>query len=104
MVHEVMVLDHSGPDLAVVQLASALKLFIGSSLIATLLNPWAASGGLAAVGAQLLLSFAVATGVGTVESLIARLRLRLVPSYIALALGASSVALLLGAWGALQAP
>jgi formate hydrogenlyase subunit 4 len=104
MVHEVMVLDHSGPDLAAVQLASALKLFIGSSLIATLLNPWAASGGLAAVGAQVLLSFAVATGVGTVESLIARLKLRLVPSYIALALGSSSVALLLGAWGALQVP
>jgi formate hydrogenlyase subunit 4 len=104
MVHEVMVLDHSGPDLAAVQIAAATKLFIGSSLIATLLNPWAASGGLWAVGAQLLLSFAVATAVGTIESLIARLKLRLVPSYIALALGSGSVALLLGAWGAVQAP
>jgi len=104
MVHEVMVLDHSGPDLAAVQLASAIKLFVGSSLMATLLNPWAASGGPWAAGAQLLLSFAVATAVGTVESLVARLKLRLVPSYIALALASGSVALLLGAWGAAAVP
>lgn len=104
MVHEVMVLDHSGPDLAAVQLAAAIKLFLGSSLIATLLNPWALSGGLGAAVVQLLLSFAVVTVVGTIESLIARLKLRLVPSYIAIALGSGSVALLLGAWGAGQAP
>lgn len=104
MVHEVMVLDHSGPDLAAVQFAAATKLFIGSSLIATLLNPWAASGGLWAACAQLLLAFAVATAVGTVESLMARLKLRLVPSYIALALGSGAVALLLGAWGAVAVP
>ena len=104
MVHEVMVLDHGGPDLAAVQLAAATKLFIASSLIATLLNPWAASGGLPAAGAQLLLSFGVATVVGSIESLIARLKLRLIPSYIALALGSGGVALLLGAWGAVQAP
>jgi formate hydrogenlyase subunit 4 len=104
MVHEVMVLDHSGPDLAVIQIAAATKLFIGSSLVASLLNPWAASGGPGAWGAQLLISFAVVTAVGTVESLIARLRLHLVPSYIAIALGSGAVALLLGAWGAVQAP
>lgn len=104
MVHEVMVLDHSGPDLAAVQIAAATKLFVASSLIATLLNPWAASGGLRAAGAQLVLWFVVATAVGTVESLIARLKLRLVPSYIAVALGSGAVALLLGAWGAVHAP
>jgi formate hydrogenlyase subunit 4 len=104
MVHEVMVLDHSGPDLAAVQVAAATKLFIASSLIATLLNPWAASGGLLAAGAQLLLSFAVATAVGSIESLSARLKLRLIPSYIAIALGSGGVALLLGAWGAVGAP
>ena len=104
MVHEVMVLDHSGPDLAAVQVAAATKLFIGSSLIASLLNPRAAAGGWPAAGAQLVLAFAVATGVGSVEALIARLKLRLVPSYIAIALGSGAVALLLGAWGAVAAP
>jgi formate hydrogenlyase subunit 4 len=100
MVHEAMVLDHSGPDLAAIQLASAIKLFVATALIATLLNPWAGSGGVAAVGANLALSLLVSLGVGTIESLVARLRLRLVPSYIALALASSAVALLLGAWGA----
>ena len=36
--------------------------------------------------------------VGTVESLIARFRLRSVPTYIALALGSGAVALLATAW------
>jgi len=102
MVHEVMVLDHSGPDLAAIQIGSAIKLFIGASLIATLLNPWASSGGAAAVAANLLLSLLVALLVGTIESLIARLKLRLVPSYIAIALGSGAVTLLLGAWGAVR--
>jgi len=100
MVHEVMVLDHSGPDLAAIQIGSALKLFVGSSMIATLLNPWASSGGWAAAGANLALSAVVAAVVGTIESLIARLQLRTMPNYIAIALGLAGVALLLGAWGA----
>jgi formate hydrogenlyase subunit 4 len=102
MVHEVMVLDHSGPDLAAIQLGSAIKLFVGASMIATLLNPWAASGGPAASAANLVLSTLVAVFVGTVESLVARLKLRLVPNYIAIALGSAAVALLLGAWGAVR--
>jgi len=102
MVHEVMVLDHGGPDLAVIQLGSAIKLFVGASMIATLLNPWAGSGGPAAAAANLALSTLVAVFVGTVESLVARLKLRLVPSYIAIALGSGAVALLLGAWGAVR--
>jgi formate hydrogenlyase subunit 4 len=102
MVHEVMVLDHSGPDLAAIQIGSAIKLFIGISLIAALLNPWARSGGAAAVAAHSLLCVVVAVLVGTIESLSARFKLRLVPSYIAIALGSGTVALLLGAWGAVQ--
>jgi len=104
MVHEVMVLDHSGPDLAAIQLGSAIKLFVGASMIATLLNPWAASGGPAASAANLALAALVAVFVGTVESLVARLKLRLVPNYIAIALGSAAVALLLGAWGAVHGP
>jgi formate hydrogenlyase subunit 4 len=102
MVHEVMVLDHGGPDLAVIQIGSAIKLFVGASMIATLLNPWAGSSGPAAAAANLALTTLVAVFVGTVESLVARLKLRLVPSYIAIALGSGAVALLLGAWGAVR--
>jgi len=98
MVHEVMVLDHSGPDLAAIQYGSALKLYVGASILATLLNPWAASGGVAAFSANLTLSVLVAIAVGTMESLIARLRLRTVPKYIAVALAAGAIALLATAW------
>jgi formate hydrogenlyase subunit 4 len=40
MVHEVMVLDHSGPELAAMQYAAALKMTIYAGLIAALLNPF----------------------------------------------------------------
>jgi formate hydrogenlyase subunit 4 len=104
MVHEVMVLDHSGPDLAAISFGSMLKLFVGAALIATLLNPWAGEGTLVAALVNLVLSALVAVSVGTVESLVARIRLRLVPEHISLALGLGAVALLLGAWGAAAGP
>jgi formate hydrogenlyase subunit 4 len=40
MIHEVMILDHSGPDLAAMQYAAGLKLTLYCGLIATLLNPF----------------------------------------------------------------
>lgn len=98
MVHEVMVLDHSGPDLAAIQLGAATKLFVGSSLIATLLNPWSGSGGLLSALVNLGLCALVAVFVGTVESLLARLKLRAVPQYIAVALACGGVALLATIW------
>lgn len=98
MVHEVMILDHSGPDLAAIQFASALKLQVGCAFVATLLNPWAGGAGWTTAVANVLLCLGVATVVGSIESLIARLRMRTVPKYIAVALGAAAVALLATAW------
>jgi hypothetical protein len=40
MIHEVMVLDHSGPELAAMQYAAAIKMTIYAGLIAALLNPF----------------------------------------------------------------
>jgi len=98
MVHEVMVLDHSGPELAAMQYAAALKMTMYAGLIAALLNPFDP---LAQPAGCLLASLAIMAGVavvvGCVESLVARLRLRLVPVYL---MGASGVAALcLGAAG-----
>jgi formate hydrogenlyase subunit 4 len=98
MIHEVMVLDHSGPDLAAIQYGSAIKFYVGASMLATLLNPWAGSGGATPAAANLALCAVVAVAIGTVESLIARLKLRSVPKYIALALASAAVALLATAW------
>jgi formate hydrogenlyase subunit 4 len=98
MVHEVMILDHSGPDLAAMQLASAIKLFTGSAIVATLLNPWAGAGTALSAIANMLLCIAVAIVLGTFESLAARLRLRTVPQYIVIALSSGAIALLATAW------
>ena len=98
MVHEVMVLDHSGPDLAAIQVGSAIKVFVGSAILATLLNPWAGSHTLRAAWVNLGLCLVVAVVIGTVESLIARLKLRTVPQYIVVALSSGVIALLAAAW------
>ncbi len=98
MVHEVMTLDHSGPELASIQWGSAIKLMVGASIIATLLNPWSGSGTPSAALMNLFLCVTVAVVIGTVESLIARLRLRTVPRYILISIVAGMVALLATTW------
>jgi len=104
MVHEVMVLDHSGPDLAAIQYGSATKLLVGTSFIATLLNPWAGTSTLLARASNLVLCIGVASVIGTIEALVARLKLRAVPQYIAVALASGAVALLATSWRARGAP
>ena len=86
MVHEVMILDHSGPELAAMQYAAGLKMMSYGGLIAALLNPFDASTEpLPAVLCALVIMALVAVAVGCVESLTARLRMRLVPVYLMLA-------------------
>lgn len=95
MIHEVMILDHSGPELAALQLGAAVKLTVGLGLVSALLNPWTSRAGLGpAAAANVLLCLLLAVLVGTVESLIARLKLRAVPQYIVVALVAAGIALL----------
>jgi formate hydrogenlyase subunit 4 len=94
MVHEVMVLDHSGPDLALIHYASALKLWVFGALFVGVALPqpdgW---GGFAVAAAGMA---GVAVSVGLVESLIARLRMSAVPHFILGASALSLVALILG--------
>jgi formate hydrogenlyase subunit 4 len=99
MIHEVMVLDHSGPELAVIQTGAAVKLTLGISLVAALLNPWSGTDRVAAaIGANLVLTLAIAVLFGTVESLVARLQLRVLPRYLLTAVVAGGVALLATTW------
>jgi len=75
MIHEVMILDHSGPDLAFIELSASLKLFFFSALITLLVypfrfdDPWVDG----------LVFFAVLTlvygVVGITESIMARYRM-----------------------------
>jgi len=83
MIHEVMILDHSGPELAAMQYAAGLKMTLYAGLIATLLNPLdplAAPLATVAVSVGLLLGAAVV--VGCFESLMARLPLPWVTRYV----------------------
>jgi len=86
MIHEVMVLDHSGPDLAAIQFAGALKLTLYGGLIASVLNPFdpMREPGWAMTTSWGVL-IAVAVVQGCLESLMARLPLPGVPRYIWLA-------------------
>jgi formate hydrogenlyase subunit 4 len=99
MIHEVMILDHCGPDLAAIQYASALKLTLCAGVVAAILNPVPAGAGVLLVAAaNLALTVVVAIAVGLVESLVARLRFRAVPTYVFLASASALVALLATAW------
>ena len=96
MIHEVMVLDHSGPELAAMQYAAAQKMAIYAGLIAALLNPFdVQTAPLAAIASAVVLMALVAVAVGCVESLVARLRLRHVPPYLMAATALAALALAL---------
>ena len=90
MIHEVMVLDHSGPDLALIEYGAAMKLFLTSMLLVGVLVPVAVENPLlVALGAVV-----VAGLIGIVESSMARLRLPRVKQFLigATALGAVALA------------
>jgi formate hydrogenlyase subunit 4 len=95
MIHEVMVLDHGGVDLAFIQYGSSLKMWVLASLVTGLILPirtgqpgWDLALGVAG-------QFAVAIAVGVVESTMARLRLVRVPQLLAAASILATVALIL---------
>jgi formate hydrogenlyase subunit 4 len=79
MIHEVMVLDHSGPAFGMILYGAALKLFIFGALLVRLAVPLATGSPwldwLVFVGGMLL----VAVAIGVVESTMARLRLTHIP-------------------------
>lgn len=97
MVHEVMVLDHSGPELAIVQYAAAVKATVLAAAAVAVLNPvTVAAGGLAAAyGAAIGLLMAAAAAIGLIESLTARLRFRTLPLFVLTGFVAVTVAMVM---------
>jgi len=94
MIHEVMVLDHSGPDLGLIQYGAALKLWVVGVLLVGLIPLSGTAPGLA--GAAALLGMAtLAVAVGMIESAMARYRLVTVPQFIVGAATLSAVAFML---------
>ena len=94
MIHEVMILDYSGPDLAFIEYASALKLWIFGGLLVNLIVPvrlaslgWQACVFILGIGLTAVL-------VGLTESVLARLKLLNVPKILAGSAALSLIALL----------
>lgn len=91
MIHEVMVLDHAGPDLGLIQYSAALKLWIIGALLAGLaplheMDPWVA--GVAGLSGMAVLAILI----GMIESAMARYRMTTVPQFIVGAATLSAVA------------
>ena len=95
MIHEVMVLDHGGPDLAFVLFGAALKLWVLSALLAGLVIPVRTGEPLIDAAAGLAGVFGTAVLIGAVESTRARLRLARVPKVLVGATALSALALVL---------
>jgi formate hydrogenlyase subunit 4 len=97
MIHEVIVLDHSGPELGLILFGSAVKLALFGAIVVGVLVP---RGGLPTwLAAPVLVGGLglVAVAVGIVESGMARLRMNRVPQFLvaAAALATFGVILLL---------
>ena len=98
MIHEAMVLEYSGPSLALIEWASAMKLNLMLALLVALFMPWgfAAGGsfvGLAVAFAAFVLKMALlAVALAVLESSVAKLRMYLVPEYLGMACALSVLA------------
>jgi formate hydrogenlyase subunit 4 len=89
MVHEAMILEYAGPDLALVELASSMRLSVFLGLLVTLFAPW----GIATTAAPLAVAAATAafaakvgllgTALAGAEVFMAKLRLFRVPELLA---------------------
>jgi len=99
MIHEAMILEYSGPYLALVEWSAALKLTLLLTLSANLFVPWGLARAMApaallvALGAVLVKLAVLATAIAVLETRVAKLRLFRVPELLAV----SFVLALLGA-------
>lgn len=74
MIHEVMILDNSGSDLALITWANGIKMLLISSLIANMIIPAGVSA-LVSILLYLIIMFLISVIIGTVESSMARFRM-----------------------------
>lgn len=82
MIHEVMVLDHSGPAFGIIQYAAALKLFVLGAFFVRLALPFATGNAYLDWGVFMICMLLLALVIGIVESVMARLRLVRIPQLL----------------------
>jgi formate hydrogenlyase subunit 4 len=105
MIHEAMVLEHSGPSLALLEWAGSIKLAIMTSLLIGLFTPWgmALSGSPAALAIAVLVyagkMLVLAVGLALLESGVAKMRMYAVPDFLGVAWAASTLAVVFTVFG-----
>ena len=82
MIHEVMILDNSGPGLALMEYAAAIKLWLFSVILAGVVLPLLHCPQLLHPVIVIALTVIIAITIGVVESVTARLRLIKVPQLL----------------------
>ncbi len=95
MIHEVMVLDHGGPDLAMIQYSSAVKLWVLGALLVGIVVPVRTGIGVVDLLAGVVGMVLLAVAIGVIESSMARLKLVRVPQFLVAASVLSILALVL---------
>lgn len=95
MIHEVMVLDHSGPDFAYILYGAAIKLWILGAILIGIVVPVRTGNPVIDIGSSVAGMFALAILVGVIESCMARLRMMKVPQLLLGAIAFSILALVL---------
>ena len=86
MIHEVMVLDHSGPLFGVITYASALKLFVLSTVLLHVIAPFQVGIVWLNWGLYIVEMLGIAALIGVTESVMARLQMQHVPYLLVSAL------------------
>jgi formate hydrogenlyase subunit 4 len=82
MILEVMILDHSGPDLALIEIGSFYKLFFYSAFLTLIICPFNPSAGLVNLPIFYGVMALIYMAIGVTESMMARLRMNLVPKFV----------------------
>jgi formate hydrogenlyase subunit 4 len=95
MIHEVMVLDHGGPAFGMILYGASLKLFVLGAVVVRLALPFSTHDAWGDWGVFLAGMLGLAVLIGVIESVMARLRLRQIPSLLVAACLLSSFGIVL---------
>lgn len=95
MIHEAMILDYGGPDLAIITYTAALKQWVLSSLIALMIMPVNIGASFVNAAAFFLTVIVINLVVGIVESIMARFRFLSVPQILIGSLGVALLSIIL---------
>ncbi len=82
MIHEVMILDHSGPDLALIEIGAFYKRFFYAAFLTLIVYPFSPAAGYANLPIFYGIMALVYASIGLVESIMARFKMNLVPKFV----------------------